>query len=145
MCEEFLCCASLWVFADLPWHRAALSVLLCPRGPSVPPICYSPLRGLAVGTAGPALAQRRSIATTVGRRTRSRCSQGVPAWSPGEENAHHHGNVLAHTELETQTLCADRQHPPTPCTHSAPGEMPPCLGQDPRVTTHATCTGKGAR
>lgn len=30
-------------------------------------------------------------------------------------------NLLAHTGIQAQTLCADQQHPPTPCPHSAPG------------------------
>lgn len=37
-----------------------------------------------MGAAGPALAPRRSIATTVGRRKRSPWSKLVLAWSPGK-------------------------------------------------------------
>lgn len=111
--------------------------------PGAPQPLYSPLLGLAAGVAGPALAQRSSAATRAGRRTRSRCSQGVPAWSPGEEKCpsprlllrccradrrkFHNSIFPAHTGVQTQTLCADQ----APCAHSAPGEMPPCPGRIP--------------
>lgn len=48
-----------------------------------------------MGGAGPALVQRRSIATTVERKTRSPRSKLVPAWSPGEERALHRQDAWA--------------------------------------------------
>lgn len=64
----------------LPWYLAIAPSLVHP---------YLPVRELAVGTAGPALTQRRSITITTGRMTRFLCSRRVPAWSPGDGKAQH--------------------------------------------------------